>query len=248
MATIVTSFIRIMNIGVRTRSLVLLLIATIMGVCEEAPNQQKITFPKWAFCVAYQVRDADVRETRPVDPKSEKDPFNDGANWIPHSLINVRNIVDVAALSTRIAKSGVLKHQAAEGVIRSTTEGNERHPIMDCYDPHHLFVFYGYEGNQVAAIEVCFSCNRVKMIPEVRDRGGVIGPFETADLAGLAKIATEAGLDLKPFASLEAYVQRLASLKKPIKEEAGQGGALPSVETQSNVHDKRKPESKVRSR
>ena len=60
-----------------------------------------------------------------------------------------------------------------------------------------------------------FSCNRVKMTPEIRIGGGR-GSFETADLSGLAKIAFAAGLDLKPFASVEAYVQRLDQIEKRI--------------------------------
>ena len=201
--------------------------------------------------MAYQVRDPDVRDARPVDPKAEKDPFNDGNTWIPYDLINDRNIVDVAALSTRLVKSGVLKHDAAEGVIRGSTQGTKRHPIMECYDPHHLFVFYDYEGRPVAAIEVCFSCNRVQMSPEVRVRRGTFGPFETADLAGLAKIVTEAGLDLKPFASLDAYVQRLDRLTKRITEEAEQAGAgQPATrsESKSEGDDKPQPEAEGRSR
>jgi hypothetical protein len=241
-----------MKTAVFTRSLALLLIATFTGLCDVVPDQPKVIFPKWAFCVAYQVRDADDRDARPVDPKAEKDPFGDGKTTIPYGLINDRNIVDVAALSTRLVKSGVLKHEAAEGVIRGSTEGAKRHPIMDCYEPHHLFVFYDYDGDPVAAIEVCFSCNRVKMTPEVRVRGGTFGPFETADLVGLAKIATEAGLDLKPFASLDAYVNRLDESTKRIQEEEAEqaGTEQPATRPQSKSEggDKPQPESEGRSR
>ena len=195
-----------------------MLTVTITGICEEAPIQP--TFPKWAFCVAYQIRDADARDKRPVNPNAVKDPFIEGDTSIPSGLLNESNVVDVAALSTRIVKSGALRHPTAEIVLRSSTRGTQRHPIMDCYDPHHIFVFYGYEGNPVAAIEVCFSCNRVKMSPEIRVGEGVSGPFETADLGKLAKAATEAGLDLKPYASLDAYLQRLDKLKERAINEA----------------------------
>jgi hypothetical protein len=212
--------LRIMNIELLTRSLALLFVATIVGLCEEASDQQRSTFPKWSFCVAYQVRDPDERDARPVAPNAEKDPFNDWDTRIPHGLINDCNIVDVAALINRLVKSEVLKRDAAEGLLRGITNGTKRHPIADCYKPHHLFVFYGYEGHPLAAIEVCFSCNRVKMTPEVRVGRGAIGPFESADLAGLAKIATEAGLDLNPYASLDAYVQRLDQLTERRNEKA----------------------------
>ena len=215
-----------MNIRVLATSSAILLVTTITGLCEAVQEKPKLSFPKWAFCVAYQVRDPDERDARPIDPNAEKDPFSDGDTRIPYGQINDRNVIDVAALTTRLVKSGALKHQAAEAVIQGVTAGAKRHPIMECYDPHHLFVFYGYEGHPVAAIEVCFSCNRVKMTPEIRAAGpygaGTFGTFETADLAGLAKIASDAGLDLKPFASVDAYVQRLDQLTKRIDKEAEQ--------------------------
>ena len=240
-----------MKIGVVTRSLALLLIATFVGLGDETRGQVKIAFPEWAFCVAYEVRDPDDRDARPVDPKADKEPFGDGDTRIPYGLINDRNIVDVAALSTRIVKSGTLKHEAAEEVIRGSTKGTERHPIMECYEPHHIFVFYDYDGSPVAAIEVCFSCNRVKMTPEVRAMGGRFGPFETADLAGLARVATEAGLDLKPYGSVDAYVERLEKLAKRTKEEAEQGVAPQSAtrpESDSEGGDKPQTESEPRPR
>ena len=125
-------------------------------------------------------------------------------------MLNSQNIVDVAALSTRVVKSGMLKQDTAESVIRKSTQGDEWHPIIESIQPRHIFVFYDYEGHPVAAIEVDFQYNRVRMRPEVRPNEGKRGPFETADLASLAKIAVEAGLDLKPFAeTVEDYVKRL---------------------------------------
>jgi len=180
-----------------------------------AGDVQLPAFPKWAFCVSYQIRNADVREARPIDPNAERDPFNDGDTEIPLSVLGIRNIIDVAALSTRIVKSGILKHEEAESVIRDSTQGEELHPIIDSCNPRHIFVFYTYDGQPVAAIEVDFQYNRVRMRPEVRPSEGKRGPFETADLASLAKIAVEAGLDLKPFAeTVEDYVERLKRLDK----------------------------------
>jgi hypothetical protein len=233
------------NAGVIKRFLALLLAVTAVGLCEEAPDQKRIKFPPWAFCIAYQVRDPDKRDARPEDPKAEKDPFSEGGTWIPHGLMNDRNVVDVAALSTRIVKSGILKHDAAEGVVRGATNGAKRHPVMDCYNPHHLFVFYDYEGKPVAAIEVCFTCNRVKMTPEVRAGVGAAGPFESADLAGLAKIASEAGLDLKPYADLDQYVQRLDEITKRISlelEKLGAGKTASFPELKSEGSDKAQPQ------
>jgi hypothetical protein len=117
-----------------TKFLALWLAATFVGLSEEIPNGEKIPFPKWAFCVAYQVRDADERDARPVDPTVKKedplDPFSDEDTWIPHEFINDRHIVDVPALSTRSVKSGVLKHQAAEKIIQATTRGEREGSVI----------------------------------------------------------------------------------------------------------------------
>jgi hypothetical protein len=249
-----------MTIGTLVTSSIILLVTAITGLSEAVPEQPKDAFPKWAFCVAYQVQDPGERDALPVDPNAEKDPFSNGETFsdaytrMPHNLINDRNVVNVAALTMRLVKSAVLKHQAAEGVLRGATAGTRRHPLMECYNPHHLFVFYGDEGHPVAAIEVCFSCNRVKMTPEIRAAGpyggGTFGTFETADLAGLAKIASEAGLDLKPFASLDAYVQSLDQPTKRIEEvnQAGTEQHVTGPESKSEGSDKPQPEAEGRSR
>ena len=225
----------IMNIGTLARSLAVLLVSTIIGICEDVSEKKKDEFPKWAFCMAYEVRDPDARDSRPIDPNAEKDPFN-GDTWIPQGLINDRNIVDVAALTARIVKAGMLKQQAALAVVRGAT-GETKYPVSECYVPHHLFVFYDYEGHPVAAISVCFSCNRVKMTPKVGGGRGPVDPFETGDLAGLAKIATEAGLDLKPFPSLDLYLKRL-------DQQTGRGHPAARPVSKSGGEDTPQSESK----
>lgn len=199
-----------MKIGPLARSSAMLLVTAIACLCEDVPKKDRAPMPEWAFCVAYQLREPDQRDARPIDPNAEKDPFNDGDSWIPRNILDDRNVVDVAALTTRIVKSGVLQQEKAEGVIRGSTQGDQLHPIIESTNPRHAFVFYSYEGKPVVAIEVDFQFNRVRMRPEVRLNEGRLGPCETADLASLARIAVEAGLDLNPFAaSLEVYEDRL---------------------------------------
>lgn len=225
-----------MSIGSLVGTLAVLLASTIIGNCEDVSEKRKDGFPKWAFCMAYELRDPDVRDSRPIDPNAEKDPFNEGDTWIPQGLINDRNIIDVAALTGRMVKSGVLKQQVAQAVIRGAF-GESKYPISECFDPHHLFVFYDYDGHPVAAIAVCFSCNRVKMSPKVQGRGTPADPFETGDLVVLAKIAAEAGLDLKPFPSLDAYLKHL-------DQQTGTGHPAARPESKSGGKDNPQPESK----
>jgi hypothetical protein len=201
-------------------SAVILLSTMLSSAGQDEKRSEQTRFPKWACCIAYQVRDADKRDARPANP-ADLDPFaEDKKTQIPYHLLSERHIVDVAALSTRIVTSALLKHDTAVRVIHDVTKGSKRHPIMECYEPHHIFIFYNHEGQPVAAIEVCFSCNRVKMNPEIRDGQGVIGSFETSDLLDLAKIASTHGFALAPFDSLDAYAQRTKRLEEQMKKQA----------------------------
>jgi hypothetical protein len=172
-------------------------------------EEEKIAFPEWVFCVVYQVRDARDSDARPANPPNP-DPFGKADSYVPHTLLSEDDIIDSAALSVRVVKSSVLKRDVSDKAIHCALRGEKHHPVMDCYEPHHIFVFYSNGGKPVAAIEACFTCNRVKTSPMNRVVGGGL---ETADLAGLAKIASDAGLDLKPYDSLGTYIERLEKLE-----------------------------------
>jgi hypothetical protein len=196
---------------IRLLSLFLPIMLSTLCHAEEASNVKKKTFPEWAFCMVYQVRDPDKREAR----DGLGDPLSEDGKSIPRDLIHGARIIDVAALTSRMVKSCMLKREQAEAAIRDTTQSDKRYPISDCYDPHHIFVFYGAFGNPVAAIEICFQCKRVLMTPEIRANEGQVDRCETADLASLAKIVSEAGLELTSYKSLEAYLGQLEQRKHP---------------------------------
>lgn len=195
------------------------------GNCEEKINEKRLDFPAWAFCVVYQFRDEDKRDVRPVTPKIKEDapienPFDDeiGEALHPrsHSLLTDHGL-DVAALSTRAVKSSILKKEVSDRVLASVNLSENPYPQADCYEPHHIFVFFDDNGQQVAAIELCFACNRATIMPELAN--------ENVDFLKLARIVTDAGLGLHSFDSYDAYekhlhdgVRRTKDLLESLKE------------------------------
>lgn len=169
---------------------------------EEAGKPKQ--FPEWSFCVAYTIRDADEREARPAPGG---DPFSKGeTSWIPKgSLLHEGQIIDVAALTSRTVAQKTLTKEASEKAIAASLDGKARHPVMDCYEPHHLFVFYSYFGKPVACIEVCLTCNHVKTQLDPKEEPRYRG---NADLTALARILSDAGLPLNPYQSFEEYKKR----------------------------------------
>lgn len=173
---------------------------------EETSKPEPVSFPQWSFCVAYQFRDVGSNndKNRPCD---ETDPF--GGEWSASSLLHDKNTVDVAGLTTRVIKSKILTHSVGKSVEKAATTTTKQNWVMDCYSPHHLFVFYTTEGKPIAAAEVCFQCNRVKIAPKSCEGVNAISYIENADLKMLAKIASDAGFSIEPFKSYDAYAVSL---------------------------------------
>lgn len=71
-----------------------------------------------------------------------------------------------------------------------------------CYQPHHIFVFYGSDGVATQAIEVCFACRNIIVAPEPADG------TPSASLRELATLCSDLGLWFTD-ESLSDYLARL---------------------------------------
>jgi hypothetical protein len=187
-------------------------------ISEDTSKPEPVSFPQWSFCVAYQFRDVG-RDDDKNRPSHEDDPF--GGSWHGASLLNDKNIVDVAGLSSLVIKSKILTQSIGKAAEKATTSTTNRNWVSDCYDPHHIFVFYTSEGHPVAAAEVCFECNRVKITPDGCIGANTNSVIENADLKMLAKIAIEAGLSIEPFKSYDAYSKNLEKRSAEAEKEFG---------------------------
>ncbi len=101
-----------------------------------------------------------------------------------------------------------------QGVIRATTvrlTGDQTKILMemlnkdveqvrrevDCYDPHHAFVFYDGDWKVLASIDICFMCSDYAARP--------VGASERINLRALSAFCRDLGLPL--LKTSEAYSQ-----------------------------------------
>ena len=202
---------KVMTLKILTLVASICVLGTTIGQADQIVEDQELPFPDWSFCIVYQFRDADERDARPLpigeDGKPIRlDPFGPEDSWIPNQILRGPNIVDFAALSTRTLASKTLSHVEGKRVISSTIGSDADHPMMDCYDPHHIFVFYNNEGLPISAIEVCFRCSRVKLSPNII---AIYGRHSSVDFPTLAKIVIDSGLAIPPYENLEDYLKEL---------------------------------------
>ena len=81
-----------------------------------------------------------------------------------------------------------LTAEQVQRLLKGTFSSNGHTGYGACYEPHHIFLFYGPEGNVVQAIEVCFGCKMIIAAP-IPESGT---PW--ADLRKLATLCDELGL------------------------------------------------------
>jgi len=146
--------------------------------------------PQASFCVAYVIRDADERDSRPAPG----DPFATNGESIPHGILRSDGNVDVASLASLTTAQARLTQQQIAAVHKAVIEGQSRFPVMECYEPHHAIICYSEDGKPLSCIEICFTCNGVKIAPNSQDTSTrfVAG----ADLIALGRIFKELKLPL----------------------------------------------------
>lgn len=175
-----------------------------------------------AFCVAYVIRNADARDARPNHPQ---DPLPDASGeTIPRgAVLGSDSLIDVAALTSRVtAQARITKDQLA-ATYKAVINGQSRFPVRECYDPHHAIIFYSNGGKPLCCIEICFSCNRVKIAPEFRVLTPSDHSFERTDLVALAHVFSELKLPLSPFASFDALKKEKEAQLQKQSRDAEQG-------------------------
>lgn len=171
-------------------------------------------FPSYDFCIAYILGDSEEQDARPRD---ESDPFEGSS--ASRSLLSLDKGIDMAALVSRATHQRILAAPAIERLKDCVFKSSSTTPTMDCYEPHHLFVFYTSTGQAVAGIEVCFTCSRVKLFPPIKDTLDDTGN-ETSDLLALAHLLEEHGLSLSPYTSAKAYGEILVERTQGAHDES----------------------------
>jgi hypothetical protein len=114
--------------------------------------------------------------------------------------------VDVAAVASRVTAQARVSKEQISRLTNALYKTDSFHPVAACYSPHHAVVFYTEHGEPLCCIEICFHCNQVKTLPQLRTRISEPGQtgIEGADLVAMAKIFEELNLPLTPYKSLHA--------------------------------------------
>ena len=192
------------------RLFILLSLLIISPLQAEDSNSLRIKdLPDWAFCTAYVLRDTDKRDERPTDPNT-KDPFG-GKVTTPNAILQGSNIIDVASLLSRATDQKRLNKVATKGLLKALSVDDKKNTVMDCYDPHHIFVFYDYDGKPVAAVEVCLTCGRIKMEASQEGTQNLYG----IDINSVAEILANLKLSLHPYKSIAEYKESKKKLAQP---------------------------------
>jgi hypothetical protein len=172
--------------------LALLWLPAAVSLAEEKIPQRPVALPEYSYCMAYVLNDAD-------------------GNVL---LQSGDELLDVKALAARKTKEARLTPEQAKGVIVAASADVPRLPPMECYEPHHVFVFYSKAEKPVACLEVCFTCNAAKLRPSADPENATLYRY---DQNALAKMVGELKLPLTPYTSLEDYEKNKQRQKQDLE-------------------------------
>ena len=195
---------------------IVILAALVVSVSQSLGEVKSIPFklPEYGFCVAYSIRDADRRDERPTDPDGndpfgDDDPFVEGETRIPpNSLLWAEGYLDIASLTSRTIKQKQLNEELSKRLLFSVYNGESNFPAIDCYDPHHIFIFYSFIGTPVSCIEVCLTCNAIRVADLIENKRVNSIVFQSVNYLTIARIISELGLDLTPYKSVEDFMKK----------------------------------------
>lgn len=202
---------------------------------EEKASKQPAFLSKAEFAVAYVFRSTDERDARPIlDPASKR------REWIPAGgLLHEKSIIDVAAMGSLVTERAMLKNEQFPAISKALIDGEPRIPVSECYDPHHAIVFYTADGQPVSCVEICFTCNRVKSVPSFYPLTVEDNYYERTDLIAIARMFSELGLSLTPYASFDALKKNKEQRIEEAKEDL-----LAFRKLQADYEQKTEPETK----
>ncbi len=104
-----------------------------------------------------------------------------------------------------LAPGGVsLSQEQTKRLMAAITIPQPKSQRTPCYVPHHAFVFYNAEGQPIAHLEICFTCNKFRAFP-----GGLP---EYVDMKALYALVGELGI---PLGSGKEYYRNLYKQAHP---------------------------------
>ncbi len=105
------------------------------------------------------------------------------------SLITDEGKLDVAALKNLKLAQATLTPDQVSRLVDSVYRPHSLTGRAACYDPHHIFLFYGAADVLINVVEVCFGCTNLNAQPQIEEP-----QWSRHDFRELARICDEAGI------------------------------------------------------
>ncbi len=130
----------------------------------------------------------------PSDGSTE--PVKSGFTLLRGAALDTKTLAELSVKSVELTEPQVKR------LLNASFCMDKRMSPAACYDPHHIFVFYSVDGKPLNAIEVCFSCTGVAMLPNAGE------PYwRRHDFAALARLTDELGLWMES-RTVEKYIKQ----------------------------------------
>ncbi len=145
--------------------------------------------PKHAKVIGYRFR---------LPSEDSKEPVPSGFSLLRNAKLDEKQLVKLQHLSAELTAAQVKKLADAMLSPKITTPAA-------CYDPHHIFVFYDEMGKMTGAVEICFSCTGIIVLPELSE-----AQWYRQDYVALARLTDELGLwkEYQTVAEFERHMVR----------------------------------------
>ena len=107
------------------------------------------------------------------------------------SLLQEGGKIDLKLLQKLKKKEAPLDSDQVARLVGAVYGPHERRGPAACYDPHHIFLFFGDSNTLINAVEVCFSCTNLHAHPDVGE-----SQWYRHDFRVLARLCDEIGIGM----------------------------------------------------
>jgi hypothetical protein len=151
------------------------------------PLETTSSHNRWPFTSFAEVRAYVFANDAPKSQSTHNYSFNKGSydtaatpnHWDPASYHLPKGLINPEGTPLNPAQ--------VERLLKAANSHRTPRPPADCYDPHHLFVFFDSSHHPVAYLELCFHCNNSKEQPPLAF---------TLDWSELRKLTLDLGLPI----------------------------------------------------
>lgn len=154
--------------------------------CEEDVQSEELVQIQKALPTVGALKASRVVAYRFSSPEDGGQPVEPG-----FSLVSREGVLNRAALELLKKKEVTLTTDQVGKLVDVVYGPNELESGAACYDPHHIFLFYGEAGRLLNTVEGCFSCVNIGCFPELPE-----SQWRHHDFRRLARLCDEVGIGM----------------------------------------------------